>query len=526
MGWVVLVAALLHLGASVQGEEGPALARAQHSATVAGASLSKVHRWLHEVALKRIDPATGLYRADEKWNYRDTAADCYPFLAWAAFVVDKDALNGPVREILHREAALCNTIDRIPVPWDFENDAPATDTAPDEIVFQASEYVKDGLAAIVEATGPDEWFDRMRGIVDDLWKHAAIDTPAGKICSENLEVNGDHLLVLPRLYGMTGDTRYLDWADRISDYYLSDPGFLPPRLRDHGCEIIGGLGLLHAVEVTARPEEAAARAPHLKRIYDAILAQGCNEDGIMYNHLTKRDGNDGMLSDGWGYNYVGYLCYDLATNASTYAPAVRRTLGNLAKPLYRDYPWERDNIDGWADSIEGAIYLLNRVPVAEGAVWVDQEMASHVARTAEPEHLWGTMKLESNGVRTTLLHALMHTQGLIARPWQQGLELGAAPLEGGGVQIAVRSAQPYSGHLEFDLPRHRLYIGFEKDWPRINTLPEWFTVDPGRSYTVQMNGGALRLFTGAQLHHGLAVKVAAGEETAVVVRPDPLLAQE
>ena len=48
---------------------------ARKSANIAGYSLSKTQRWLHEVALKRIDPATGLYIADGKWNYRDTAAD-------------------------------------------------------------------------------------------------------------------------------------------------------------------------------------------------------------------------------------------------------------------------------------------------------------------------------------------------------------------------------------------------------------------------------------------------------------------
>jgi hypothetical protein len=79
---------------------------ARKSAKIAGYSLSKVQRWLHEVALKRIDPATGLYIADGRWNYRDTAADCYPFLTWAAYIVDREALNGPVRSVLHAEQKL------------------------------------------------------------------------------------------------------------------------------------------------------------------------------------------------------------------------------------------------------------------------------------------------------------------------------------------------------------------------------------------------------------------------------------
>jgi len=93
--------------------------QAAKSAEIAGYSLSKVHRWLHERALKQIDPATKLYRADGQWNYRNTAADCYPFLVWAAYAVDREALDGPVREVLHAEIKLCNHIDRIPVPYDF-----------------------------------------------------------------------------------------------------------------------------------------------------------------------------------------------------------------------------------------------------------------------------------------------------------------------------------------------------------------------------------------------------------------------
>ena len=58
---------------------------------------------------------------------------------------DLEALNGPVRNALHAEIAHC--------PDGFF-------TKP-ENAFGGSEYVKDGLVAIVEATGKDEWFERM-----------------------------------------------------------------------------------------------------------------------------------------------------------------------------------------------------------------------------------------------------------------------------------------------------------------------------------------------------------------------------
>ena len=519
-GFVGAVAVTAMLAAmTVQAQD--AFEQASNSATLAGHALSKVHRWLHEVALPQIDPGTGLYKADGKWNYRDTAADCYPFLLWAAFVVDQEAMNGPVRNVLDREQALCNTYGRIPVPWDFDTAAPAKDTAWDEVVFQASEYVKDGLIAMVEVTGPDEWFDRMRGIEDDLWAAAKIETPFGNVPSENVEVNGEQLQALARLYTMTGEEKYLDWGDRLADYYFAQDDFVPARLRDHGCEVIGGLGLLHAVEVTHRPAKAAEHAPRLKQIYDQILARGCTEDGMMYNGL---DQGEGQLSDGWGYNYVGYLCYDLATGTNTYRPQVERTLRNTMKPLYENYAWEGESIDGYADSIEGALYLLNRVPVAEGFAWVDREtknnLVDHPSRLENGE-LWGTMKLQSNGVRTVLIHSLMHTRGVIARPWQQGLELGAAP-HGGGIAIVVRAQETYRGVLEFDLPRHRVYLGFQNDWPRMNTIPEWFTVEPEHRYVVtRVDTGAQSVYTGRQLHCGLAIAVEPGETVRLTVAPAP-----
>jgi rhamnogalacturonyl hydrolase YesR len=513
-----MIFSILVAAVSLTAHSQDAFERATDSAAIAGHALGKVHRWLHEVALTKIDPETGLYKADGKWNYRDTAADCYPFFIWAAHVVDRQVLNGAARQVLDREIALCNVDGAIPVPWDFETGAPAKDMEWDEIVFQASEYVKDGLIAIVEVTGQDEWFERMRAIEDALWETAKYDTPFGKIPSTNIEVNGEQLQALARLYSMTGEEKYLDWADRLADYYFADENFVVTRLRDHGCEIIGGLGLLHAVESTHRPDRAKEYAPHLKRVYDRILAEGCNEDGMMYDELGKKEGR---LSDGWGYNYVGYLCYDLATGADTYRKVVADTLKNTMKPAYENYPWEGESIDGYADSIEGALYLLNRVPVAEGFAWVDREtknnLVDHPSRLENGE-LWGTMKLQANGVRTVLMHSLMHTQGLIARPWQQGLELGAAP-EGEGIVIVLRAPEAYSGALEFDLPRHRVYLGFEQDWPRMNTLPEWFTVEPEASYTVRRGEEAPRVYTGRQLHAGLDLSLEAGALLRIDVSP-------
>ncbi len=489
--------------ASEEAAREAALNKAALSAEVAGYSLSKVQRWLHEVALKRIEPDTGLYHPEGRFNYQDAWADCYPFLVWAAWATDLEALGGPVRNALHAEIAHC--------PEGFF-------TKP-ENAFGGSEYVKDGLVAIVEVTGKDEWFERMQAIEEAIWKHPTVDTPYGKIPSKNIEVGGEQLQALARLHTMTGEARYLKWAQRLADYYLSDEAFVPQRLRDHGCEIIGGLGLLLGVESEVAPEKAKKRLPRLKTMFDAILARGCNEDGIMYNTLGA---GGGRLSDGWGYNYVGFLCYDMAAGKPVYREHVGRTLRNLGKARYRN-GWGRGrggNIDEVADSVEGAIYCLNRVPVAEGFVWADREVVHNVARSGDPlatADLWGTMKLQSNGVRTVIMHALMHTRGLLARPWRRDLRLGACE-HGEGLAIVMKAEKAWSGRLVFDVPRHKVIMGFRHDWPRMNTLPEWFTVEAGRSYRVQdLTAGTETTCTGRQMADGIPVHLEPGKEVRLWV---------
>ncbi len=170
----IMVTTLLVLPATAmaQGAEDPAFGAARESAEIAAYTISKVQRWLHEVALEKIEPDSGLYHPDGNFNYQDAWADCYPFLVWAAWLTDLDALNGPVRGALHAEIKHCEQ--------GFFTDPKNT--------FGGSEYVKDGLIAIVEVTGRDEWFDRMQAVQDEIWAKPTIDTKYGQIPSTNIEV--------------------------------------------------------------------------------------------------------------------------------------------------------------------------------------------------------------------------------------------------------------------------------------------------------------------------------------------------
>ena len=99
-----------------------------------------------------------------------------------------------------------------------------------------------------------------------LMQHAPVPSAYGPLPDAGAELNGDVLQTLVRLAAMTGDRRFLEWAERIGDAYVLEvlprnhglPGYTwdftkhegpdRMRLRDHGNEIVVGLALLHALE--------------------------------------------------------------------------------------------------------------------------------------------------------------------------------------------------------------------------------------------------------------------------------------
>ena len=99
------------------------------------------------------------------------------------------------------------------------------------------------------------------------------------------------------------------------------------------------------------------------------------------------------------------------------------------------------------------------------------------------------------------------------------VSLGASQTED-GLTIVVKSDRAYRGKLVFDIPRHRIFMGFKHDWPRMNTMPEWFTVEPGQKYVVKnIATGSQKTYTGTQLHDGLPVDLSAGKEGMWLIKP-------
>lgn len=503
---------------------------AQHERAMA-ASRRLLHAWL-----RHADPKTLLLPdrpLDEKLVYtpHNSGADLYPYLILTARLTAPDLYAGRMREMLRNEIRFTSAEDGVPGNLEL-----ATGKLGEPSLFGAGEYAKDGLITVTEYLGHTPWSARMIDMTAAAMQRANVPSRFGNLPASDSELNGDYLQVLPRLYLLRGDARFLEWGRRIADAYIEEvlPGNhgLPSmnwnfrdhsgddrlKLRDHGNEVIVGLVTQFALEHQLESPRAAKMRPVLERMLDRVLASA-NPDGMLYNAIDPRtlEPLDKRLSDNWGYVYGAVYTFYQVTGETKYRDAVIRVLKNL--PKYRNWAWEPSgnaarnaladaelgSFDGYADSIESAIYLVNREPVPEALEWIDSEteiMLSMQRPDGHVEDWYG----EGNFNRTALLWALMKSQGVRAAPWKSGLRIGAARK---GSTLELWLNQP--ARIELDSARHRRVHNWRTNYVRLNEFPEWFTVDENALYELSSAAGGSRVLAGFELIEG--VEVAQGRHT-------------
>jgi hypothetical protein len=445
----------------------------------------------------------------------NSGADNYPYLVATAWFTDRALFEGRMREMLRNEIRYTDTGGGIPGELELE-----TGKLGPPSLFGAAEYAKDGLLAISELLGRTPWFHRMADMTAALMERAPVPSAFGALPDAGAELNGDVLQALARLAPMTGDRRFLEWAERIGDAYVEEvlprnhgvPGYTwdfqkhegpdRMRLRDHGNEIVVGLVLLQALEADRGGTRAASYRAPLGRMLDRVLASA-NPDGMLYNEFRASDLQplDQRLSDNWGYVYGAVYTYFMLTGEARYRDAVRRVLASL--PRYRGYDWENGGHDGYADSIESALYLVAREPVPEALDWIETE----VQRLIDFQQADGTIERwygDGNWARTLLLYALWKTQGCSLEGWREGVRLGAVR-EGERLYVSLDGPPRLGGRLRFDHARHRRVLNFARNYVRLNEWPEWFTVDETALYRVVDASGRESVRLGAELIEGLPV---------------------
>lgn len=475
--------------------------------------------------LQFADPQTGLIPENLRpegaaWTPENAAADNYPFMVLTASFVAPELFQGRMRQMLETERTLTNRLDRLPDSWSFrEQNFLRKELNLGRVIFGASEYVKDGLLPLTEWLGPSPWSERLLEIVDDIWKHAPVETPWGRIPSLDEEVNGEQLQTLCRMYWMTGQEKYLEWAIRLGDFYLLGKhhptrDLTRLRLRDHGCEIVSGLAELYVTVHFAAPEKKEAYRAAIYEMYDRILEVGRDPRGMLYNWINPQTGeHDSGICDTWGYNYNGIYSVWMVDRHEPYRQAVRHALSRL--PELVDYHW--GVADEYADSIEGALNLYNRERVPEAAAWMDSEIRDMWRPQADSGIIEGWHG-DGNIARTAIMYALWKTQGVSLQPWREDLLVGAVEDSGKLYLVVSAGEEPWSGRIHFDRPRHAEVMRLPVDYPRINQFPEWFVARSGQKYAVRrLDQPSPTIYTGEQLQAGLPVTVPAGTECRWII---------
>jgi hypothetical protein len=457
-------------------------------------------------------------RSLDLYTPHNSGADNYPYLVATAYFTDRGLYDGRLREMLRNEIRYTNAAHGIPGNLELK-----TGKLGPPSLFGAAEYAKDGLLAITELLGRTPWFHRMADMTAAVMEQSRVPTPFGPIPDDGAELNGDVLQSLVRLAPMTGDRRYLEWAERIGDAYVE--GVLPRnhglpgytwdfvkndgpdrmRLRDHGNEIVVGLTLLHALETDlGRPRAETWRAP-IGRMLDRIL-ESANPDGLLYDDIRASDlaPREQRLSDNWGYVYGAVYTHFMVTGDEKYRQAVRRVLGNL--PKYRNHDWENGSHDGYADALESALYLVNREPVPEAVDWIESEVKTLLA-FQKPDGTIERWYGDGNWSRTLLLYAMWKTQGAFVEGWREGVKLGAVR-DGDRLFVSLEGPSGWKGRLHIDHARHRRELNFARNYVRLNEWPEWYTVDENRLYRVRDGAGREEVRLGSELKDGISVAAA------------------
>ena len=378
--------------------------------------------------------------------------------------------------------------------------------------------------------GPSPWQDRMMEMLDELHHHTEDFTTLGqyfKRASSVEEIHGEMLQTLSRVYWMTGDKKYLNWAIKIADHYLLDTDLSQVdylRLRDHGCEIVGGLSeLFLSLYHLSHPKLEAYRPP-LYRLLDRILVFGRNADGLFYNaiNLQTQTVIDDRITDNWGYILNAYYTTWLVDQKVEYIDAVRKPFKALNRD-YRNYNWEpgaqRGQLgshDGYADAIESGINLLNRENNPDLRLWIDSEIKVMYGMQQADGIVEGWHG-DGNFARTALMYGLWKTQGARLSPWNPSLRLGAEPTPN-GTCFVITAQNDWNGQLIFDSIRHKTILNLPVDYPRINQFPEWFTIDPLVNYRITASDQKLSdTYSGAKLLEGLKIKLITGQRLIIAI---------
>jgi len=293
-------------------------------------------------------------------------------------------------------------------------------------------------------------------------------------------------------------------------------------------EVVAGLVEYHLIETALGLPEAADHRLRIRAMLDRLLIVGRDADGMWRSTIDIKTGASlkDTLSDNWGYVYAAYLTQAMIeenwpggdiTVAERYRAAAREGLVGASRLIC--YPWQGSEQDGYADTIESALYLLNRVDVPEAARWTDRQ-AGTLFGAQDDDGRVEDRYLDGNFVRTALLYAAWQSQGTRLEPWSASTTVGAVR-DGACLALVISTGPNWQGRLVFDEPRHATTLRLPVNYPRLNEWPEWFVAETGARYRFEdMVTGEVSMIDGAEMHDGPAAQLGGRRTATAQCLPD------
>ncbi len=450
-------------------------------------------------------------RFHQQWQPGISGGNLYPWLVIASHYLDPSQESSWVAGIEYEQ----NICGALPCAIDLRTNKVIEQELDVRLEAVINEYARDGLLALTEWLGDGIWLDRLEESVAEVMRLADIQTRYGSLPGNSTEINGNLLQILTRLYWLTGDEQYLQMARVAAQTYLrqvmpayngfltnywdfnsnsplgedprfrpgADPNLMSFNLMDHGGEIIAGLAEYYFLEKYLGLSETEEDCREIRTFFDILLKTGRTPDGLWYRAVDTTNMQPSMLEplDTWGYNLAGMKTFDLANSESYYSGAIQEMMAAVSRQKSIGWEWGAQQ-DGYADSIESMLYMLEFQDLPSGRLWTDDEIEVMFLKQ-QADGFVERFHLDGNFIRTALMYGLWKTQGASLVNWREDTRLGASLDAGSGrLYLHISANADWQGSLRLDSPRHALFWKMPQNYPRVNSLPEWFTVDPGSTY--------------------------------------------
>ncbi|MGV8096725.1 MAG: hypothetical protein AB2L24_33115 [Mangrovibacterium sp.] len=476
------------------------------------------------------DPETKLFSKGGMWDYQDEAADHYSSLVSVAFYVYPELVqnNGILHQTLVNYQKLCSKVSGIPTLYNLKDRV----KGPEAQLGDLTEWLRDGLIRIIEIMGMNnDWYKELERLTDAIIDEANKQGGISEVF-ERHEDAGNMLQTLTRLYAMSGKEKYLKAAESLAEVKLinlaaiqNDKDTWKGLFADHGCELVPGLGELFALECQVGSPEAKAYKAPFQKLLDNVLKSNCDpHSGLLCDSEVEKDGRKVFKRppDTWGYVLFAYENYDRGTGGSRYTDAIEKPMKWLIenRPDYENYnrwglwPHLDFSSDDWSDSYESMIVLWNQYPSVDGVFdWLDwSTLHYHRTNNFNGMEKYGPYTgghFDGSTGRTLCLHMMLCSQRVRTVPFKEGLCLGGFKKDS-ALYLSLESDNKWSGKLCFDGLRTE-YKTATLNWARINEIPQWFIVRPGRKYRINIFGSHPLILDGQELINGLKINIQAGQ---------------